>query len=60
MKQVMKFNLWGNTVGVYFREVTDSFLVFQMIGRKKFFIDEVDGTTEAANIAMNFCYENAC
>lgn len=60
MKQVMKFNLWGNSVAVYYQEETDSFLIFQMVGRKKIFIDQVDGTSEAAEIAMNFCYENAC
>ena len=60
MKQVMKFNLWGNSVAVYYQEQTDSFIIYQICGRKKFFIDEVDGTSEAAEIAMNFCYENGC
>lgn len=58
MKQVMKFNLWGNSVAVYYREQTDSFLIYQICGRKRFFIDEVYGTCEAADIAMNFCHEH--
>ena len=60
MKQVMKFNLWGNTVAVYYQDDTDTYLIYQMCGRKKFFIDEVYGTNEASTIAINFCYENAC
>ena len=59
MKQVMKFNLYGNTVAVYYREETDSYLVYQMCGRKKFIIDEEDGIDPAAHDAINFCYENA-
>lgn len=59
MKQCMKFNLWGNTVAVYYREQTDTLLIYQLCGRKKLFIDEVYGTDEAAQIAMNFCHENA-
>ena len=59
MKQCMKFNMWGNTVAVYYREKTDTLLIYQLCGRKKFFIDEVSGTDEAAQIAMNFCHENA-
>lgn len=59
MKQVMKFNLYGNTVAVYYREESDTYIIYQMCGRKKFFIDEVDGMDTAAQIAMNFCYENA-
>ena len=59
MKQVMKFKLWGNVVGVYYREETDTLLIYQLVGRKKFFIDEVEGIDPAAQIAMNFCYENA-
>lgn len=59
MKQVMKFNLWGNTVGVWYKEDTDTLVIYQLCGRKKFFIDEVYGTDEAAQIAMNFCHENA-
>ena len=43
MKQVMKFKLWGNVVGVYYREETDTLLIYQLVGRKKFFIDEVEG-----------------
>lgn len=59
MKQVMKFNLYGNTVAVYYRESTDTYLIYQICGRKKFFIDEEDGVDPAAQIAINFCYENA-
>ena len=58
MKQVMKFNLFGNTVAVYYREETDTLLIYQMCGRKKIFIDEVDGYTQAAEIAMTFCFDN--
>ena len=59
MKQVMKFNLYGNTVAVYYQEETETYLIYQMCGRKKFFIDEVEGIDPAAQIAINFCYENA-
>ena len=59
MKQVMKFNLYSNVVAVYYCEESETYLIYQMIGRKKFFIDEVEGCDPAAQIAMNFCYENA-
>ena len=59
MKQCMKFNLWGNVVAVYHNERKDTFIIYQICCRKKFFIDEVDGMDEAAQIAMQFCYENA-
>ena len=58
MKQVMKFNLWGNVVAVYYKESTDTLIIYQLCGKKKFFIDEVDSLDEAAQIAMTFCYEN--
>ena len=59
MKQCMKFNLWDNVVAVYHKEEADTFVIYQLCGRKKFFIDEVDGLDEAAQIAMTFCWENA-
>ena len=59
MKQVMKFMLFGNVVAVYYREESDTLVIYQLVGRKKFFIDEVEGIDPAAQIAMNFCYENA-
>lgn len=59
MKQVMKFNLFGNTVAVYRQEKTDTYLIYQLCGGKKFFIDEEDGLDTAAQIAINFCYENS-
>ena len=58
MKQVMKFKLYGNTVAVYYREESETYMIYQIIGRKKFFIDEVEGIDPAAQIAINFCYEN--
>ena len=58
MKQVIRFNLFGNVVAVYWREETDTYLIYQMIGRKRFFIDEEDGLDTAAQTAINFCYEN--
>lgn len=59
MKQVMKFMLYGNVVGVWHNEEKDTLIIYQICGKKKFFIDEVDGLDEAAQIAMTFCYENA-
>lgn len=58
MKQDMKFNLFGNVVAVYYKEKTETYLIYQMSGRKKFFIDEVDGIDESAQVAINFCFEN--
>ena len=58
MKQVMRFNIFGNVVAVYWKEKTDSYLIYQMIGRKRFFIDEEDALDTAAQTAINFCYEN--
>jgi hypothetical protein len=58
MKQDMRFNLFGNVVAVYYKEKTETYLIYQMCGRKKFFIDEVDWIDEAAKIAIDFCYEN--
>ena len=55
MKQIMKFNLWGNVVAVYHKESTDTLIIYQLCGKKKFFIDEVDSLDEAAQIAMTFC-----
>lgn len=60
MKLVMKFWLWGNVVSVYYRESTDTYLIYQIVGRKKFFIDEEDGIDPATQTAQRFCYENAC
>ena len=59
MKQDMKINLCGNVVAVYYREDSETYVIYQMCGRKKFFIDEVCGVDEAAQIAINFCFENA-
>ena len=59
MKQVMRFNLYGNTVGVWYNSESDTYIIYQICGRKRFFIDEVEGIDPAAQIAIQFCYENA-
>ena len=63
MKRVMWFDMYGNKVAVYHKEDEeagiDYFVIYQLIGKKKYWIDDADSYTEAAQIAMNFCYENA-
>ena len=62
MKRIMWFDLYGNKVAVYQQEDVngeDYFTIYQLVGKKKYYIDDSDSITEAAQIAMNFCYENA-
>ena len=60
MKLVMKFWLWGNVVSVYYREETETYTIYQIVGRKKIFIDEEYSIDEATKTAQRFCYENGC
>jgi len=62
--RVMWFNMYGNTIAVYHNENDktgiDNFTIYLMAGKKKCWIDDADSYTEAAQIAMNYCHENAC
>lgn len=59
MKQCMKFNLYGQTVAVYFNSATETYLIYQLVGRKKVFIDEEDWFDDAARTALSFIVNNA-
>lgn len=59
MKQCMKFNIYGQTVAVYFNSVTETYLIYQLVGRKKVFIDEEDWFDDAARTALNFIVNHA-
>ena len=64
MKRVMWFNMYGNKVAVYLQEDEDAgiynFVIYLLVGKKKYWIEDADSYTEASQIAMNYCYENAC
>lgn len=59
MKQCMKFNIYGQTVAVYFNSATETYLIYQLVGRKKVFIDEEDWFDDAARTALNFIVNHA-
>lgn len=58
MKQQMKFNLYGNTLAVYYQEETETYLIYQLVGKKKIFLDYEDGLMPAATHCINWCYEH--
>ena len=55
----MKFNIYGQTVAVYFNSATETYLIYQLVGRKKVFIDEEDWFDDAARTALNFIVNHA-